>query len=1307
MWGAPRYGHFGNSDPYGEDQTTPVKVADDVIDVSCGDTFSDNRDASFTAVVLKDGSLWTQGVNDNGQLGDGTTNNRYELVKIMDGVASVSLGGNHSAAISEDGSLWTWGSNYAGKLGRATSTVEERVVPGRVPGFGAVSTGHTPDPGPESGGAVIVESKPEDTEETDFKLEGGLELTVPKDVPLLGGTDVSLDYGMVPVEFRREGNQWRIGIGVDDMDELIDGGGWTTFKKFVETQNRNIAKGLRGLDLAVAYNATVLSGAVEPKMSIWGFAEGTIVEDGIQISRGKISVGMHATGKWEWQTVVVVPVVITFSADVGVDSTSKVGVDLDEASVYVDSTIEMTLPDFMLTGGIGVAYVADVSVYGSASNIVTLERGLRGNRSATLSGELGARARFLCFEYEKALLDGDWKYYDSARRGRSAVGGAGAAGSSGGWFGVERDIAGAWTSGRATSRSLAPSGGASSPGGSLLQLQPNVYDGAEPRMLETESGVRAIVYTLDQEGMPDAHSTTPYVSVYDEAAGTWREPVPLLGEGAVGYDASCCVVGDTVWVAQVEPGAPLTDAQLALPVEEQLGIVASGSSVVLRAAEVSADGSVVPVGEPVVLSGPGAGGLMPSVEACELADGSEGLVVAWVENPACDPLGMSGENTVRSVAYAADGGSLAERASSSTGRDVPVTEVAAGSLGGSVAVAFVEDADGDLSTTSDRTLRALDAGSGDALGLTGSGASGLRFARIGADDCLAWYDAAAGSVLYGASADAGSGEVLASGDSISADFSIVGGGEGQLLLTCEARDEEGGSDLVARRLDPGGSGGVTASGPVTLTEEPGYVSDATGLSDGDGWDVVLLRSDVTIGGEGAAPDGEGQVSQVANLCVLDVDEAASPEVTSAELSLYGGEGGDVPTVRVEVKNDGLSATSAGTVSVSLGGGQVASLDVPAMGAGESRTLDVPAPSIVGGVAAGDEARVSLGVAGSATSSATVEAGLVDLVLEAEGGPDGVSYEVGNDGTAPSRAILEVREGDVSGTLLSTIDLGTVVPGAAVSGSLGADEVVSWGAGSVCLVAAPADVEDACESDNSVFVYASDEGALGAPLERVRVSLPDASFEAGEPLDLSGMEVTAVLEDGTEVASSSYETNASEIDTSTPGEAELVVTCRYAERTATVAVPIEIVGEPDPEPDPVPSTRDMYRLYNRWTGEHFYTASAEERDGLIAVGWTDEGLGWVAPATGDPVYRLYNPYVTGGDHHYTLSATERDELVAAGWEYEGVGWMSAPASAGVPLWRQYNPYAATGTHNYTTSRDENDHLVSVGWREEGVGWYGVG
>ncbi|MDM8271938.1 InlB B-repeat-containing protein [Thermophilibacter provencensis] len=133
--------------------------------------------------------------------------------------------------------------------------------------------------------------------------------------------------------------------------------------------------------------------------------------------------------------------------------------------------------------------------------------------------------------------------------------------------------------------------------------------------------------------------------------------------------------------------------------------------------------------------------------------------------------------------------------------------------------------------------------------------------------------------------------------------------------------------------------------------------------------------------------------------------------------------------------------------------------------------------------------------------------------------------------------------------------------------------------------------------------------------------------------------------------------------------------------------------------------DMYRMYNQWSGEHLYTASPGERDGLKSIGWTYEGLGWTAPASGEVVYRLYNPYAPQGDHHYTMDRTEYDALVRAGWKGEGVAWYSAPRT-GTPLYRLFNPYALSCTHHYTTSTEEHDQLVKLGWRSEGIAWYGV-
>ena len=135
-----------------------------------------------------------------------------------------------------------------------------------------------------------------------------------------------------------------------------------------------------------------------------------------------------------------------------------------------------------------------------------------------------------------------------------------------------------------------------------------------------------------------------------------------------------------------------------------------------------------------------------------------------------------------------------------------------------------------------------------------------------------------------------------------------------------------------------------------------------------------------------------------------------------------------------------------------------------------------------------------------------------------------------------------------------------------------------------------------------------------------------------------------------------------------------------------------------------ATVPMYRLYNRYSGAHLYTANAAERDSLAKVGWTREGVGWVAPKSSKtPVYRLYNKW--SGDHHYTTNKAEYDALGRAGWNREGVGFYSDDAK-GTPLYRQFNPYERVGTHNYTTSKVENDQLVKIGWKAEGIGWYGV-
>ncbi|MCY1035368.1 kelch-like protein [Corallococcus sp. BB11-1] len=94
----------------------------------------------FHSLALKqDGTVWTWGRNAHGQLGDGTTTLRFAPVQVpgLAGVKALGGGYEHSLALKEDGTVWTWGRNDFGQLGDGTTT--DRLIPGQVPGLTGVT----------------------------------------------------------------------------------------------------------------------------------------------------------------------------------------------------------------------------------------------------------------------------------------------------------------------------------------------------------------------------------------------------------------------------------------------------------------------------------------------------------------------------------------------------------------------------------------------------------------------------------------------------------------------------------------------------------------------------------------------------------------------------------------------------------------------------------------------------------------------------------------------------------------------------------------------------------------------------------------------------------------------------------------------------------------------------------------------------------------------------------------------------------------------------------------------------------------
>lgn len=98
----------------------------------CWEEISTN--GQFAIARKTNGTLWTWGRNDYGQLADGTNTDKLLPVQVGTSVnwKFGSAGGLHGAALKTDASLWTWGYNSSGQLGNGTTVSSN--VPIQVPG---------------------------------------------------------------------------------------------------------------------------------------------------------------------------------------------------------------------------------------------------------------------------------------------------------------------------------------------------------------------------------------------------------------------------------------------------------------------------------------------------------------------------------------------------------------------------------------------------------------------------------------------------------------------------------------------------------------------------------------------------------------------------------------------------------------------------------------------------------------------------------------------------------------------------------------------------------------------------------------------------------------------------------------------------------------------------------------------------------------------------------------------------------------------------------------------------------------------
>lgn len=126
-WGLNTYGQLGNGTTTASRQ--PIAVRNTQMTsanaIACG--------FSHSLAIDSNGKLWAWGLNDHGQLGDGTTTDRHEPTPVINtrltSAIAIACGYCHNVAIDSNGKLWAWGQNDHGQLGDGTKTERHEPTP--------------------------------------------------------------------------------------------------------------------------------------------------------------------------------------------------------------------------------------------------------------------------------------------------------------------------------------------------------------------------------------------------------------------------------------------------------------------------------------------------------------------------------------------------------------------------------------------------------------------------------------------------------------------------------------------------------------------------------------------------------------------------------------------------------------------------------------------------------------------------------------------------------------------------------------------------------------------------------------------------------------------------------------------------------------------------------------------------------------------------------------------------------------------------------------------------------------------------
>ena len=713
-----------------------------------------------------------------------------------------------------------------------------------------------------------------DKQSINVSLTDKLKVTVPDNIPLIGDSEFKIDTSFLPISAKIEDNKIMVGIGCSMNVTDMDSNTWCSFKKYIDKYRNDFKKGKTLTNSLLdsgkkGFASTPFSGSFE--IEGYGYYEGTIENGKIVSHSGLLNIKLTGKGKKNWQTFVFgVPVVIKVSGEISVDNTMKLGFDTSSKTLIYETNVDITLPKLTASVGVGVAYVADLSVYGEGKNVITVN-GRNNSVKGTLYGEVGVSGKFLMFEAKKAILKSKngWTYFNTASKSGNSVGANGFfdTGLTDNQFIIDRSYLSStskWYSDIPEGKRAYPvAAGETNSEDNFTTLQSNVYNNAIPKIVKS-GDTTMMVWTADIDTRTSGNHTAVVYSILDNETQEWSVPRLVDNDGTSDSNLDVVTDGNNIYIAWVNSNKVFES-------EPTMAEVAAASEIAV--AKYNAE--INSFNAPVVLTANTTADYSPSIG---ISDGK--AVVTWKNNSANSIINFSGNDTIYLAVENSDGSFTTDTYYTS---DKPVYDVKTNGA----CVAFTVDTDGNIATTNDIEVFAGSANSSpNQISNNDVMESGVKFSSINGIDTLTFIR---DGVLYGSN---DMNTVIALSDAeiaITDDYQFISDGNLTKLLSVEYEDEQ--SRMLSYSCDNG-----VWKNPVAVAKNDRYFRGLSGIISGDDLQLVYLSTAVEI--------GEEDLSESSDLCTTLISDRHDIEVTNAYIDEDDVQAGASVELSATVKNNG-------------------------------------------------------------------------------------------------------------------------------------------------------------------------------------------------------------------------------------------------------------------------------------------------------------------------------------------------------------------------------------------------------------------